>query len=56
MNDYPKRDYSNARRQYEYFLYKKGYNFREIGERLGVSPSAVWSVVRAMEASGEEVE
>jgi len=53
MNDFPNRDYQNARRMYAYWLRCHGYNFREIGERLGVSASQAGSIVHAYEAAGE---
>jgi transposase len=47
--DYPKRDYGNARREYAYQLYRRGFNFREIGERLGVSQAQAGNIVHAYE-------
>lgn len=48
--DYPKRDYSNARHEYAYLLHRRGFNFVEIGERLGVSRAMASNLAHSYEA------
>jgi len=47
--EFPKRDYNNARRDHALWLKKQGYNFREIGERLGVSAVQAANIVHSRE-------
>lgn len=54
MTDFPIRAIGDARREYAHWLRRQGFNFREIGERLGVSPAQAASMSHSYAVEAED--